>query len=67
METRNVLKIDRMSFEVASLHETSKDKRYWLSQSPYERLRTVEILRQINYGYHQSTSRLQRIVEIAER
>jgi hypothetical protein len=41
-------------------------KVYWLLQTPYQRLKAVETLRQINYGYHKSSARLQRILEIAE-
>ena len=50
---------------VASLSDPSGDKEYWLSKAPYERLKAVETLRQLNYGYSQSTSRLQRVLEIA--
>jgi hypothetical protein len=39
---------------------------YWLSRIPAERLAAVEQIRQILYGYHPSTTRLQRILEIAE-
>jgi hypothetical protein len=49
---------------VASLSDPSGDKEYWLSKAPYERLKAVETLRQLNYGYSQSTSRLQRVLEI---
>jgi hypothetical protein len=52
---------------VASLSDPSDDKEYWLSKAPYERLKAVETLRQLNYGYSQSTSRLQRVLEIAQR
>ena len=52
---------------VASLSDPSGDKEYWLSKAPYERLKAVETLRQLNYGYSQSTSRLQRVLEIAQR
>lgn len=59
------LKMDKTALTVASLSDPSDEKVYWLAQSPYERLRAVEILRQLNYGYHQSTDRLQRVLEIA--
>ena len=58
------LKVDKTALTVASLSDQSDEKVYWLAQSPYERLRAVEILRQINYGYYQSTARLQRVLEI---
>jgi hypothetical protein len=67
MKTTDLLKIDRNTLTVASQHDRSEDKTYWLSQSPYRRLQAVEILRKINYGDRQSTGRLQRILEIAQR
>jgi hypothetical protein len=42
------------------------DKAYWLSRSPHERLRCVEILRRMNYGAR-ATARLQRVLEFAAR
>jgi hypothetical protein len=60
------LKINRSAFSVASLTDESDEKAYWLARTPYERLRQVEILRRINYGYR-ATSRLQRVLEITER
>jgi hypothetical protein len=60
------LKVDRSSMSVASLTDESDDKAYWLSRTPYERLKQVEILRRINYG-HRATTRLQRVLEITER
>jgi hypothetical protein len=60
------LKVDRTVFTVTSLEDESDDKAYWLSCTPQERLRQVEILRRINYG-HRATARLQRVLEFAER
>jgi hypothetical protein len=60
------LKVDRTAFTVASLEDASDDKLYWLSRTPHERLRHVQILRQINYG-HRATARLQRVLEFAQR
>ena len=60
------LKIDKRSFLVASLRDPSDDHDYWLGQKPIERLKHIEILRRINFGYS-ATSRLQRLLEIAER
>ena len=59
-------KMDRNIFTVVSLEDESGDKAYWLSRTPHERLRYVEMLRRINYGYR-ATSRLQRVLEFAER
>jgi hypothetical protein len=59
--------INRSKISITSLLDQSGDKVYWLSQTPYQRLKAVETLRQINDGYHKSSARLQRILEIVER
>jgi hypothetical protein len=52
---------------VSSFEEADKqDEEYWRSRTPIERLQHMELLRRINYGYD-STARLQRVLEIAER
>jgi hypothetical protein len=63
----NSLKLDKTSLTVSSLAGSSDDKVYWCAKSPYERLRAVEALRQLNYGHHQSTARLQRVLEVTQR
>jgi hypothetical protein len=63
----NVLKVDKTVLTVGRLTDPPDDKAYWHSQSPYARLQAVEILRQLNYGHHQSTARLQRVLEVAQR
>ena len=60
-------RMDKTVFSIASLHDESDEKAYWLSRSPQERLEAIEILRQIAYGYDPATSRLSRFFEIAER
>jgi hypothetical protein len=60
------LKVDRSVMSVAALTDEPDDKAYWLARTPHERLRQVEILRRINYGY-QTAGRLQRVLEIIER
>jgi len=60
-------KLDKTAFSVASLTDESDEKQFWLSKSPYERLRALELMRQIAYGYDPSTERLQRFFEVAER
>ncbi|OGR86503.1 MAG: hypothetical protein A3A86_03960 [Elusimicrobia bacterium RIFCSPLOWO2_01_FULL_60_11] len=57
-------KLDKTTFSVTSLTQPSDDRAYWNSKSPYERLLALEALRQLNYGYHQSPPRLQRIFEV---
>jgi hypothetical protein len=65
-KTLAALKINKTAFSVTSLFDDSDDKAYWLSRSPEERLRHMEILRRINYGT-QATARLQRVLELAQR
>ena len=60
------LKVDRNAFAVTSLMDEPDDKAYWLSRTPHERLRQMELLRRINYGYR-ATIRLQRVLEFAQR
>jgi len=59
------LKLDRRFFSVMSLSDQPNDKDYWFSRDPIERMRHIEILRRINYGYR-ATSRLQRVLEFTE-
>ena len=67
MNTHDSLKIDKTVFTVTRLSDPSDEKEYWLSRSPYERLQAVETLRRLNYGEHQSTARLQRVLEVTQR
>lgn len=60
------VKIDKRFFSVVSLTDQSNDKDYWFGRDPIERLRHIEILRRINYGYR-AASRLQRVLEITEK
>jgi hypothetical protein len=60
-------KIQRTAFKVSSLFDQSDDKLYWLSKTPYERLKALELMRQIIYGYDPSATRLQRVFEVTQR
>ena len=46
-------KLDKNILSVSQLTDPPDDKGYWHSRTPYERLRVVEHLRQLNYGYLQ--------------
>ena len=61
----NKLQIDRKTFSVMSISDQIDDNDYWLSKNPIERMRHIEVLRRINYGYG-ATSRLQRVLEFTE-
>jgi hypothetical protein len=68
MDETQFPRIDKTAFSVVSSFEEAdkQDKEYWLSRTPYERLQYMELLRRINYGSVAAT-RLQRVLEIAER
>jgi len=67
MDAIHLAKLDKSAFSLASLTDESDEKQYWLTKNPYERLRALELMRQIIYGYDPSTERLQRFLEVAER
>jgi hypothetical protein len=67
MDHFNFPKVARDAFTVGSLYDPPDDKEYWLSKSPQERLEAVELMRQIIYGYDPFTTRLQRVLEVAQR
>jgi hypothetical protein len=68
MNENNFPRLDRTVFSVVTLEEADNDEvKFWLSKTPYERLNALETLRQIFYGYDTTTTRLQRLFEIAER
>jgi len=55
--------------EVGSLDYEDSDKAHWQTKPPQERmeaLEALELLRQIVYGYGPATTRLQRVLEVAE-
>jgi len=60
------IKLDKKMLSVISLSDQSSDKDYWLSKTPIDRIRHIEILRRINYG-NSATARLQRVLEFTER
>jgi hypothetical protein len=68
MNENNFPRLDKTVFSVVTLEEADDDEmKFWLSKTPYERLEALETLRQIFYGYNTTTTRLQRLFEIAER
>ncbi|HIE28659.1 TPA: hypothetical protein EYP66_15375 [Candidatus Poribacteria bacterium] len=66
MNAVDTFRMDKSVLSVISLFDESDEKAYWLSKTPYERLEAVELMRQINYGYNPITSRLQRVLEVAQ-
>jgi hypothetical protein len=64
VSTTSDFEIDKTAFSVVSLSEADDDKTYWLSKTPQERLRAMELIRQMIYGYNPATARLQRVFEV---
>jgi hypothetical protein len=67
MPTIRELRVDRTVYAIASLQDKSDEIAYWAAKTPEERLETLEIMRQIIYGYDPSTERLQRVFDITQR
>ena len=59
-------RLDRSVFEIGSLDDEAAEREYWRSKSPAERMQALELMRQIIYGYDPATTRLQRVLEVAE-
>jgi hypothetical protein len=61
-------KMDRRALSVVRLDEQDNaEKRYWRGKSPHERLQAVEETRQMIYGYDPASTRLQRVLEVAQQ
>jgi hypothetical protein len=58
--------LNRSAISITNLTDTDDEKNYWLQATPDKRLLALEMMRQINYGYDATTTRLQRVFEIAE-
>ena len=66
MKAIDTFKMDKGVLSIISLSEESDEREYWHSKTPHERLEAVELMRQINYGYDPTTTRLQRVLEVAQ-
>jgi hypothetical protein len=67
MSTSVIGEIDRTAFSVVPLTQADDELAYWLSKSPADRIAAIELIRRTLYGYDESTARLQRVLEVAER
>ncbi|MGL5034242.1 MAG: hypothetical protein ACRC6M_10635 [Microcystaceae cyanobacterium] len=59
-------RVNRSVISITNLTDTNDEKSYWLKTTPGQRLRALEMMRQINYGYDATNTRLQIVFEIAE-
>ena len=66
MKAIDSLKMDKDALSIISLSEESDEREYWHSKTPYERLESIELMRQINYVYDPATSRVQRVLEVTQ-
>jgi hypothetical protein len=66
MSAVDKVRLDRSVFQIGSLDENSDERDFWRAKSPHERMEALELMRQIIYGYDPATTRLQRVLEIAE-
>ena len=66
MNAIETFKMDKGVLSVTSLSEESDEKAYWHAKTPHERLKAVELMRQINYGYDPATTRIQRVLEVVQ-
>jgi hypothetical protein len=57
--------MNKSVMSVETLKAAARDSEYWARRSPEDRLRAMELMRQVNYGYDPSTARLQRVLEVA--
>ena len=57
--------INKKALIVTDLYDANEEKQYWLSQTIAVRLNAIN--RRMVYGGHRTSSRLQRVLEIAER
>lgn len=63
-ELIKTIRLDKTAISVVPHFDESDERDYWLSRTPQERLRHIEVLRRINYG-HRAAAGLQRVLEIA--
>jgi hypothetical protein len=55
--------LGRTALSVAPLFDSSDERSFWISRTPAERLRYLEVLRRINYG-PRAFGRLERVLEV---
>jgi hypothetical protein len=66
MNAVDAARLDRSVFQITALDDDGDEREYWRARSPAERMEALELMRQIVYGYDPATTRLQRVLEIAE-
>lgn len=59
------LRIDKTKISISDSFDTTKEKEFWHSRTPQERLAHVERLRRIAYG-EEATKRMKKVLEIVQ-
>lgn len=67
MPMSDMPRMDKTAFSVVELTDATDEVVYWQQQLPEDRLRALELLRQVMYGYDPATTRLQRVFAVIER
>ena len=60
-------KMNKKAFSVIKGFNTEDDREFWWRKTPLERLETLEMMRQIVYGYDPASQRLQRVFAVIRR
>ncbi len=66
MDELAAIRLDRSAFQIGTLGDDEEERAFWRAMSPEQRLQALELMRQIIYGYDPATTRLQRVLEVAE-
>jgi hypothetical protein len=67
-DEKDPFRVERRSLQVTTRAEAEcEDRAYWLSQTPEQRLRHLEALRELNYGPEVINQGLQRVFAVLER
>jgi hypothetical protein len=67
MDLVSSTRMDKTVISIGNLRDPDDAKTFWTHRPPEERLAAVELMRQILYGYDPSTTRLQRVLSVAQR
>ena len=59
-------RLDRSAYAIGSMDDDREEVEYWRARSPEERMKALELMRQIIYGYDPATARLQKVFEVVE-
>ena len=67
MDALHLARLDKTAFSVAFLTDESDEKQYWLTKSPYQRLRALELMRQIVVWLRSGYRTTSEFFEVVER